>query len=60
MYLDASVYRVIYDNTYEQIEVKVIEDPKEYKLMLDWVREIQQLAENSFHHPLPLYCATCG
>lgn len=52
MYLDASVYRVMYDNTYEHIEVAVIEDPKEYKPMLDWIRQLQQLAESSFHHPL--------
>jgi len=50
--LDSSVYRVIYDNGVEHIEVTLDEDPKEYEPMVDWNRELRQLAENSFHHPL--------
>jgi len=53
LYLDATVDRVLYDNTYERIEVTVIDDPKEFGPMVDWIRQLLQLAENSFHHPLP-------
>jgi hypothetical protein len=53
LYLDATVDRVLYDNTYEHIEVTVIDDPNEFGPMVDWIRELRQLAENSFHHPLP-------
>ena len=52
VFLDSSVYRVIYDNGVEHIEVSFYGDPKEYKPMVDWIRELQQLAESSFHHPL--------
>jgi hypothetical protein len=52
LYLDATVDRVIYDNTYEHIEATVIDDAKEFGPMLDWIRQLLQLAENRFHHPL--------
>jgi hypothetical protein len=51
MYLDAFVYRVGYDNAYEHLDVEVIADHKEFKPMLDWIVQLQKLAESSFHRP---------
>ena len=38
-----------YDNPYEHIEVNVVEDPKQYKPILDWIHDLQELAEDKFH-----------
>jgi hypothetical protein len=54
IYLDATIYRIKYHNGIEDIDVKVVEDPKQHKLMLDWVHEVQKLAEARFHRPFGL------
>ena len=49
IYLDAIGYRVVYNNPYEHIEVNVVEDPKQYKPIRDWIHDLQELAEDEFH-----------
>jgi hypothetical protein len=51
-YLDAIRFPIVYENEYEHIEVDVWNDPRQYKPMLDWIHELQKLAEDSFHHPI--------
>jgi len=54
--LDATVLRIFYDNSYEQIQVDVFHDPdpepKEHKPLVEWIRSIEKMAEDRFHHPI--------
>lgn len=54
IYLDAIGFRVKYDNPIEDINVEVVEDPKQYKPILDWIHDLQKLAEVKFHRPFGL------
>jgi hypothetical protein len=49
IYLDAVGYRVFYENSYEHMNAEVMEDPKQYKRILDWIHSLQDLAETRFH-----------
>jgi hypothetical protein len=51
IYLDATSYRVEYDNTYGHVDFEVMEDPERFKPVLDWIHQLQKLAEASFHRP---------
>ncbi len=53
IYLDSILFRIVYDNSYEHIEVQVWNDPKQgqNKPMLDWIHQLLTLAEANFHRP---------
>lgn len=53
IHLDAIQHSVIYDNSYEHVELRVWEDTeKEADPMLKWVHEFRKLAETSFHRQI--------
>lgn len=52
IYLDARMFSIRYENGYERLTVDVIDDPKEQGPMLDWIYQLEKLAEGKFHRPI--------
>ncbi len=53
IYVDGYYFPVIYDNSYEHMEFQVWNDPDGDRSMLEWLDEVETLAEANFHHPFP-------
>ena len=49
IYLDTANFRILYDNGYEHMEADVWNDPEGGNSLLNWIRELQKIAEDSFH-----------
>jgi hypothetical protein len=54
VYLDASYYPIVYDNTYEHFEIKAWNVPIDHQKdpVVEWVHELQNFAEERFHRPI--------
>jgi hypothetical protein len=52
VYLDTRVFPIHYYNGYERLTLDVFDDPKEHATMLDWIYQVEKLAEQKFHHPI--------
>jgi len=52
IYLDATAFRVVYDNSYQSFQAEVVDDPKQNKAMLEWIQKLQKVAEERFHHTI--------
>jgi hypothetical protein len=52
VYFETLLFRVVYDDDYQQINASVWNDPKQEqnRLMLEWIYALQKLAEDHFHH----------
>jgi hypothetical protein len=50
--LDATTHPIVYDNTNEHIEIKAPMLADHPIPITDWIKELQKLAEDSFHHPI--------
>ncbi len=52
--VDSSGYRIIYDNSWEHLEIDELDLPIDGHLspMIKWLREFQAAAEQTFHRPL--------
>jgi len=49
IYLDATIFTLVYDNGYEKIEADVPDDPEQHQQLRAWIHYLQTLAETKFH-----------
>lgn len=53
IHLDSEGYSVVYDNSHEHVDIEAWNENEDHPVspMIDWVHELQKLAEDSFHRP---------
>jgi hypothetical protein len=53
VHLDSEGYSIVYNNSHEHVDLEAWSENEDHPVspMIDWVHELQKLAEDSFHRP---------